>query len=274
MSIIHPTAIVEDGARLGADVTVGAFSIVGRDVTLEDGVTLDAHVLIRGRTVIGARTRIAAFAVIGGEAQDLSYKGEETSLVIGADCVIREHVTIHRGTARGRGVTRIGANCFLMIGAHIAHDCVVGDNVILTNQAMLGGHSEVGDFVILGGIAAVLQRTRVGPHAFLGGMTGATRDIIPFAIATGRIARLAGINVIGLRRRGYDKPTLHAIHRAYNGFFKSKGPRDERLAAVAEAYGSVPAVAALLDFIRESGNRPLALPRDRGTGDDDYRDDA
>jgi UDP-N-acetylglucosamine acyltransferase len=276
MSIIHPTAIVEDGARLGADVTVGAFSIVGSGVTLEDGVTLDAHVLIRGRTVVGARTRVAAFAVIGGEAQDLSYKGEETSLIIGPDCVIRENVTIHRGTARGHGVTTIGANCFLMIGAHIAHDCVLGNNVILTNQAMLGGHAEIGDFAILGGVVAVLQRTRIGAHAFIGGMTGVTRDIIPYGIGTGRIARLAGINVLGLKRRGYDKPTLHAIHLAYNGFFKTKGPRNERLAAVTEAYGSVPAVAAMLDFIRASGNRPLALPRERGGAgeDDDYSDDA
>jgi UDP-N-acetylglucosamine acyltransferase len=275
MSIIHPTAIVEDGARLGADVTVGAFSIVGRDVTLEDGVTLDAHVLIRGRTVIGARTRIAAFAVIGGEAQDLSYKGEDTSLVIGPDCVVRENATIHRGTARGRGVTTIGARCFLMIGVHIAHDCLIGDNVILTNQTMLGGHAEIGDFAILGGIVAVLQRSRIGAHAFIGGMTGVTRDIIPYGVGTGRIARLAGINVLGLKRRGFDKATLHAIHRAYNDFFKSKGPRNERLAAVTEAYGSVPGVAAMLDFIRASGNRPLALPREhKASDDDDYSDEA
>jgi len=271
MGLIHPTAIVEDGARLGADVTVGAFSIVGRDVTLEDGVSLDSHVMVRGRTTLGARTRVAAMAVIGGEAQDLSYKGEDTSIVIGPDCIIREHVTIHRGTARGRGVTRIGARCFLMIASHVAHDCIVGDNVILTNQAILGGHSQIGDHAILGGMVAVLQRTRVGAHAFITGVSGVTRDIIPYGIATGRIARLAGINVVGLKRRGFDRPTLHAIHLAYRQFFRSKGPRAERLAAVAETYGSVPAVALMLDFIREAGNRPLALPRERGeAGDDDY----
>jgi UDP-N-acetylglucosamine acyltransferase len=275
MSLVHPTAIVEDGARLGADVTVGAFSIVGRDVTLEDGVSLDAHVVVRGRTAIGARTRVAAMSVIGGEAQDLSYKGEDTAVVIGPDCVIREHVTIHRGTARGRGVTRIGANCFMMIAAHVAHDCIVGENVILTNQAILGGHSQIGDNAILGGMVAVLQRTRIGAHAFISGVSGVTRDIIPYGIATGRIARLGGINIVGLKRRGFDKPTLHAIHRAYRQFFSSKGPRAERLAAVTEAYGSVPAVAVMLDFIRESGNRPLALPRSRGErGDEDYSDGA
>jgi UDP-N-acetylglucosamine acyltransferase len=266
MNLVHPTAIVEDGARLGADVTVGAFSIVGRDVTLEDGVSLDAHVLVRGRTTIGARTRVATMSVIGGEAQDLSYKGEDTSVVIGPDCIIREHVTIHRGTARGGGVTKIGANCFIMIGSHVAHDCAIGDNVILTNQATLGGHTHIGDYAILGGVVAVLQRTRIGPHAFVGGMSGVTRDIIPYGISTGRIAHLAGINVVGLKRRGFDKPTIHAIHRAYERFFKSSGTRAERLAAVSAAFGSVPAVAMLLDFIRDAGNRPLALPRTRGAG--------
>lgn len=269
MSLVHPTAIVEDGARLGADVTVGAFSIVGRDVTLEDGVSLDAHVLVRGRTTIGVRTRVATMSVIGGEAQDLSYKGEDTSVVIGPDCIIREHVTIHRGTARGGGVTRIGANCFIMIGSHVAHDCAIGDNVILTNQATLGGHTRIGDYAILGGVVAVLQRTRIGPHAFVGGMSGVTRDIIPYGISTGRIAHLAGINVVGLKRRGFDKPTIHAIHRAYQQFFKSPGTRAERLGAVSAAYGSVPAVALMLDFIREAGNHPLALPRTHGAGDNE-----
>jgi UDP-N-acetylglucosamine acyltransferase len=274
MSLIHPTAIVEDGARLGADVTVGAFSVVGRDVTLEDGVSLDAHVMIRGRTTIGARSRVATFAVIGGEAQDLSYKGEDTAVVIGPDCIIREHVTIHRGTARGRGVTTLGAHCFVMIGAHVAHDCTLGDHVILTNQATLGGHSEIGEYAILGGLVGVQQRSRIGAHSFIGGMTGISRDVVPFVMATGRFARLAGINVVGLKRRGYDKDALHALHLAYRLFFMSQGPRAERLAALTDQFGSVPAVGVLIDFIRASGNRPLALPREPGIGtDDDYDSD-
>jgi UDP-N-acetylglucosamine acyltransferase len=273
MSLVHPTAIVEDGARLGADVTVGAFSIVGRDVTLEDGVSLDAHVIVRGRTTIGTRSRVATMSVIGGEAQDLSYKGEDTAVVIGPDCIIREHVTIHRGTVRGGGVTRIGSNCFIMIGSHIAHDCAIGYNVILTNQATLGGHTHIGDHAILGGVVAVLQRTRIGPHAFIGGMSGVTRDIIPYGISTGRIAHLAGINVVGLKRRGFDKPTIHAIHLAYNQFFKGTGTRAERLAAATAAYGGVPAVAVMLDFIRDAGNRALALPRMRGTSDTEEESD-
>jgi UDP-N-acetylglucosamine acyltransferase len=264
MSLIHPTAIVEDGARLGADVSVGAFSIVGSEATLEDGVTLDAHVIIRGGSTIGARTRVAAFAVIGGEAQDLSYKGEPTTTVIGPDCVIREHVTIHRGTARGRGATTIGANCFFMIGAHVAHDCVGGDNVILTNQAMLGGHSEIGHYAIIGAVVGVQQRCRVGAHAFIGGLTGVTRDIVPFAMATGRWARLGGINVIGLSRRGYSRKAIHQLRSAYELFFASPGSRAERLAALTEKFVDAPAVAELIDFIRAAGDRPLALPRRAG----------
>jgi UDP-N-acetylglucosamine acyltransferase len=261
MGLIHPTAIVEDGARLGADVTVGAFSIVGSEATLEDGVTLDAHVIIRGRSTIGARTRIAAFAVIGGEAQDLSYKGEPTTAVIGPDCVIREYVTIHRGTARGRGATTIGANCFFMIGAHVAHDCIVGDNVILTNQAMLGGHSEVGHYAIVGAVVGVQQRCRVGAHAFIGGLTGVTRDIVPFVMATGRWARLGGVNVIGLSRRGFSREAIHQLRAAYELFFSTSGPRAERLATLTERFAGVPAVEEFATFIREAGNRPLALPR-------------
>jgi len=274
MSLIHPTAIVEDGARLGADVTVGAFSVVGSESTLEDGVTLDAHVMIRGRTKIGARTRVATFAVIGGEAQDLSYKGEDSAVEIGRDCIIREHVTIHRGTARGRGVTSIGDECFVMIGAHIAHDCLIGDHVILTNQATLGGHTEIGEWAILGGLVGVQQRSRIGAHAFVGGMTGISRDVVPFVMASGRFARLAGINAVGLKRRGFDRETLHALHQAYRLFFLSEGPRAERLAAVETEFGEFPAVGEFVDFIRASGNRALALPRKGGpdSTNDDYED--
>lgn len=278
MGLIHPTAIVEDGARLGADVTVGAFSIVSSEAVLEDGVTLDAHVIIRGRTTIGARTRIAAFAVIGGEAQDLSYKGEPTTVVIGPDCIIREHVTVHRGTARGRGETAIGANCFFMIASHVAHDCIVGNNVILTNQATLGGHAEIGDFAILGGLAAVQQRCRIGPHAFVGGVTGVTRDVVPYAIAVGARVQLAGINVIGLRRRGFDHKTIHQLREAYRLFFAATGSRTERLAMLTERFGGVPAVEVFIDFIRATGDHPLALPRKTtdakfGDGQDDSEDD-
>ena len=267
MRCIHPTAIVEDGARVGADVTVGAFSVIGRNVVIEDGVTVDSHVIVSGRTTIGARTRISPFAAIGGEAQDLSSVGEDTAIVIGRDCVVREHVTIHLGTKRGRGTTTIGAHCFLMIGSHVAHDCTVGDHAILTNEAVLGGHAEIGAYAILGGLAAVQQRQRIGAHAFVGGQTGVRCDVVPFVMAVGNHAQLAGINVIGLRRRGFGRDVIHSLRAAYRTFFMTGGPRAERLARVADKFVGIPAVDAFVAFIRDGGDRPLTLPRAPGSHD-------
>ncbi len=264
MKRVHPTAIVEDGARLGEEVTIGAYSQIGSDVVIEDGVVLQSHVIVSGRTTIGARTRVSPFAAIGGEPQDLSYKDEKTAIVIGADCVIREYATVHRGTAKGRGTTTVGSHCFLMIGSHIAHDCLVGDHVILTNQSTLGGHCEIGEYAILGGLAAVQQWTRIGAHAFVSGLTGVTRDIIPFVMVTGHRDVLAGINVRGLKRRGFDRETIHALRTAYEVFFFSSGSRAERLAQVAERFGDVPAVGRMIEFIRATGERPMGLPRSRG----------
>lgn len=266
---IHPTAIVEDGARLGAGVTVGAFTIIGPSVVLEDGVQVDHHAVIRGRTTIGQRTRISPFAMIGGDPQDLSYKGEDTAVVIGPDCILREHMTVHRGTARGRGATTIGAHCFLMGGSHVAHDCVLGDRVILTNAALVGGHATIGDYAILGGGAAVQQRTRVGAHCFIGGLSGVTRDVVPFAMALGHRARLAGINVRGLRRRDFDSESIHQIRSAYHMFFGNGGSRPERIAMLTERFAGSAGVALLVEFLRQSGDRPLALPRPVGAEDDD-----
>jgi len=269
MNRIHPTAIVEDGARIGAEVSLGPYTIVGRDATLGDGVSLDAHVVIAGRTTIGARTRVATFAAIGGEPQDVTYKNEPTAVEIGPDCVIREHVTVHRGTARGRGTTSVGAHCFLMIASHVAHDCIVGDHAILTNQATIGGHVVIGEHAILGGLAAVQQRCRVGAHAFIGGLTGVDGDVAPFATARGLRARLAGINVRGLKRRGFDRETVHALRSAYNTFFFSDGTRAERLAAVADRFGDSPPVAEFVAFVRASDERRLILPRGRFEDADD-----
>jgi UDP-N-acetylglucosamine acyltransferase len=269
---VHPTAIIEDGARIGAGVTVGPFSLIGNNVTLADGVVVDARVIIRGRTTIGERTRISAHAYIGGEPQDLSYRGEDTAIEIGADCIIRENATIHRGTAHGRGMTSIGNHVFMMVGSHVAHDCVVGDHVILTNNALLGGHSQIGDYAILGGAAAVQQRTRIGAHCFIGGLTGVERDVVPYAMAVGQHAEIAGINVRGLKRRGFDLPAILALRAAFRMFFNAHGPRAERIAAVEEAFGGVAAVGPLLDFLRAAGEKPLTLPRKAGWAHDDDLD--
>jgi UDP-N-acetylglucosamine acyltransferase len=269
MADIHPTAIIEDGARLGAEVKVGPYAIVGRSVTLGDGVALDAHAIVRGRTTIGAHTTVGAFSAIGGEPQDTSYRGEDTAVEIGARCSIREYVTVHRGTARGRGLTTVGADCMLMVAAHVAHDCIVGDHVILTNQATLGGHVHVGEYAIVGGLSAVQQRCWIGAHCFIGGTSGVTRDVVPFAMANGQRVALAGINVRGLRRRGFDADTIHALRGAQRLFFALPGRRDERIAAVEHAFGGFAAVGQFVDFLKAVANRPLALPRRQDDEPDD-----
>jgi UDP-N-acetylglucosamine acyltransferase len=263
MNAIHPTAIVEDGARLGDNVTIGPYSTIGPEVVLGDNVMVQSHVAIFGRTEIGAGTRISPFVAIGAEPQDTSYRGEPTSVVIGTNCIIREHASVHRGTARGRGVTRVGNNCFLMIGAHVAHDCIVGDHALLINNATLGGHVEVGEHAILGGLSAVQQRCRVGAHAFIGGVSGVTSNVIPFAMALGERARLGGLNIVGLKRRGFDRQTMHALRAAYQSIFYGKGTRTERVDRVASEYAEVPAVMMIVDFIRKAGDDPLCLPRAR-----------
>jgi UDP-N-acetylglucosamine acyltransferase len=261
MTDIHHTAIVEDGARLGVGVRVGPFTTIGPEVVLGDGVIVGSHVVIAGKTEIGAGTRIHPFAAIGGPPQDVTYRDEPTSVVIGRDCIIRENVTIHRGTARGRQQTAIGDKCFLMVGAHVAHDCRIGNNVLFVNGATLGGHVEVGDNAILGGLAGIQQRCRIGANAFIAGLTGVPTDVIPFATAIGDRAKLGGLNIVGLKRRGFDRPTIHALRAAYKTIFSGIGAREERLARVEADHGDVPPVMVIVDFIRAGGGRPLCSPR-------------
>ena len=272
MHDIHPTAIVEDGARLGADVCIGAYAIIGNGAVLGDGVVVHPHARVSGLTEIGAGARIHSFAAVGGEPQDTSYRDEPTAVAIGSDCIIREYATVHRGTARGRGRTVVGNKCFLMIGAHVAHDCVVADHVLMVNNATLGGHCEVGEHAILGGLAAVQQHCRIGAHAFIGGLTGVPTDVIPFASAIGERARLGGLNIVGLKRRGFDRRSIHALRAAYQAIFSGKGTRLQRLDSVVAEFGDVPAVMTMVEFIRAGGDRPLCAPRRRVTrtgGDDD-----
>ncbi|MCP4380439.1 MAG: acyl-ACP--UDP-N-acetylglucosamine O-acyltransferase [Hyphomicrobiales bacterium] len=262
MPDIHPTAIVEDGARLGNGVTIGPYSVIGSEVELADEVSVDSHVVISGHTTVGAGTRIFPFAVIGGPPQDTSYAGEPTRTVIGSKCIIREQATVSRGTVKGKSKTTIGDRCFLMIGAHVAHDCVVADEVVLVNNATLGGHCEIGEHAILGGLSAVQQNCRVGAHAFIGGVSGVAKDVIPFVSALGDRAEIAGLNIVGLKRRGYDRPTIHALRAAYKAVFDGDGTRTERVERVAEQYADVPAAMMIVEFIRAGGDRPLTLPRD------------
>lgn len=259
---IHPAAIVAAGAKIGADVTIGPYCMVGPDVELGDGVELLSHVVVMGHTTIGARTRIFPFASIGHAPQDLRYKDEPTTLDIGVECIIREGVTMNPGTPNGTGKTLVGDRCFFLAQSHVAHDCRVGNNVILTNNVMLAGHCKIGDFAIIGGGAGIHQYVRVGPHAFIGGLAGVENDVIPYGMVLGNRAYLAGLNIIGLRRRGFSREQIHDLRRAYRLLFANEGTLAERVEDVAEEFAKHPTVHEILDFIRGNGERALCTPRE------------
>ena len=260
---IHPTAIVADGARVGKNVCIGAFCTVGPQVQIDDDAVLHSNVVVDGQTYIGSGVQLFPFAVVGTPPQDIAYGSEPTSVRIGSNCIIREHVTIHRGTTRGVGVTTIGDNCYLMVGAHIAHDCDIGNHVIIVNNVALAGHVAIGDHAIIGGLTGIQQRVRIGAHAFIGGMSSVVADIIPFAAATGSSrAELAGLNIVGLKRRGFDRRTIHALRAAYQAIFNGVGTLQERIDSVAADFSEVPPVLQIVDFIRAAGDRPLTRPRE------------
>ena len=261
---IHPMAVVEPGARLGAGVTVGPFCTVGSHVELGEGVTLISHVAVAGRTSVGARTRIFPFASIGHEPQDLKYQGEPSRLEIGSDCLIREGVTMNPGTAQGGLLTRVGHHGVFLANSHVAHDCQVGDHVIFSNNVMLAGHCRVADYVIMGGGAAVHQFVRIGRNAFVGGMAGVEHDVIPYGMALGNRAYLAGLNVVGLKRRGFTRDQIHELRRAYRALFAPEGTLKERVADVAESFAAQAEVGEILGFIRDGGDRAVCVPRDPG----------
>lgn len=258
---VHPTAVVEDGAKLAAGVKVGPFCVVGRDVTLGERVELVSHVVVAGTTDIGAGTRIFPFASIGHQPQDLKYKGEPCSLSIGSDCIIREGVTMNPGTAGGGSVTVVGDGCAFLANSHVGHDCRVGNGVIFSNNVMLAGHCNVGDFAIIGGGAAVIQYARVGHHAFVGGMSGLENDLIPYGMALGNRAYLSGLNIVGLQRRGFSRTDIHDLRRAYRLLFAAEGTLVERMEDVAEEFAGHASVQEILAFIRQGGKRSLCTPK-------------
>ena len=264
MGVIHPTAIVADTARIGPDVEIGPYCTVGGRVELGAGAKLISHVVADGHTKIGARTTIYPFASIGLRPQDLKYRGEDSSLEIGADCTIREHVTMNPGTEGGGLLTRVGAKCLFMVGAHVAHDCVIGDGVIMANNATLGGHVMIGDYAIIGGLAAVHQFVRIGAHAMIGGMSGVENDVIPYGSAMGDRARLSGLNIVGLKRRGFSRDDIHTLRQSYRLLFAQEGTMQERVDDVVELYENVEAVMDIVEFIRGSKNRAVLQPREEG----------
>jgi UDP-N-acetylglucosamine acyltransferase len=262
LNSVHPSAVVEAGARLGEDVEIGPFCHVGPQVAIGDGAKLLSHVVVAGDTVVGARTQIFPFASIGHAPQDLKYKGEPTRLRIGADCVIREGVTANPGTEGGGGETIVGDRCVLLANCHVAHDCRLGEGVILSNNVMLAGHCRVGDYAILSGGAAVHQFVRIGAHAFLGGLTGIGEDLIPFGMAIGNRGWLAGLNVIGMKRRGFTGEQIHSARRAYRQLFAGEGTLRERIERVAQDFANDAATQQIVAFLREGGDRAVLTPRD------------
>lgn len=257
---LHPTAIIHDGAKLGKGVTIGPWCIVGPQVTLEDRVSLQSHVIIDGHTVIGEDTTVHPFAVLGGRPQHLAHLGEDTRLVVGARNHIREHVTMHTGTVKGGGVTEVGNDCLFMVGSHVAHDCHVGNNVVLANNASLGGHVQVGDFVFLGGLCGIHQFARIGRYSFVGGAAMVTKDVIPYGSVWGNHARLEGLNLVGLKRRGFSRDLILALRTAYRMMFAPEGTFQERLDDVLENFSDIAQVNEIVQFIREDSNRPICLP--------------
>ena len=260
---IHPTAVVDPAATLGEAVSIGPYSVVGAGVTLKDSVRLEAHVVVDGNTVIGEGTRIFPFASIGLIPQDLKYEGERSRLEIGRHCTIREHATISPGTASASLLTRLGDHCHIMIGAHVGHDCWIGDHVILVNNATLGGHVKIGDHAILGGLSAVHQFVRIGDHAFVGGMTGVEQDVIPYGMVVGDRGYLNGLNLVGLKRRGFERDTIHTLRKVYRTLFDADGDGalSERIEVIAKEHGEDGPIGQLLTFLRDCGKRGVVRPR-------------
>lgn len=257
---IHPTAVIDPAAEIGTGVSIGPFSCVGPNVKLGDNVRLLSHVVVDGRTTVGEGTQIYPFSSIGLPPQDLKYQGEPSELHIGKNNVIREHVTMNPGTEGGGMVTRVGDGGLFMVGIHVGHDCQIGNNVIMANNATLAGHVVLEDFVIIGGLSAVHQFVRIGAHAMVGGVTGVGKDIIPYGSATGNRANLVGLNVIGMKRRGFGRDELTGLRSAYKELFGEGGTLTERVEAVAEKFVECAPVVEVVAFLRGQSHRGFMLP--------------
>ena len=266
--MIDASARIEAGAAIGQNVSIGPYCTIGPHVSVGDGCRLHAHVNLTGHTTIGARTVIHPFASLGSAPQSVKYRGGPTRLVVGADCDIREGVTLNTGTEDDRGVTQVGDRCFLMVGAHVAHDCLVGNNVVFANNVVLGGHVTVGDNVMFGGGVAVRQFVRIGEGAMIVGLSGVRADLIPWGMAHGPLAHLIGLNVVGMRRSGVSKAEILRVRRAYEALFFGEGEFRAQLDQVEREYGGDARVRKIVDFIR-AGKRPLTMAIRRGDSDED-----
>ncbi|MFN4230240.1 acyl-ACP--UDP-N-acetylglucosamine O-acyltransferase [Parvibaculum sp.] len=261
MTEIHPTALVDPKADVAPSAKVGPYCVVGPNVVLGEGVVLHSHVVVEGRTSVGARTEIYPFASIGHQPQDLKFKGEPSTLEIGTDNLIREHVTMNPGTEGGGMVTRVGNHCAFLTASHVGHDSIVGNHVVFSNNVMLAGHCKIDDYVIFGGGAALHQFGRVGKHAFIGGMSAVENDVIPYGLVIGNRAHLVGLNLVGLRRRGFTRDQMQSMREAYNLLFAEGGTLRDRVEAVAGRFGDKPEVMEIVDFIRTEADRAICMPR-------------
>jgi UDP-N-acetylglucosamine acyltransferase len=262
MSMIDPTARIEDGAVIGAGTSIGPYCVIGPHVVIGADCKLVAHVHVAGHTTIADRCVIYPFAALGGPPQDLSYRGEPTRLEIGEGCTIREGVTMNVGTKKGGGITRVGARGYFMNNSHIGHDCIVGNDVIFATSATLGGHCEIGDFVYIGGLSAVHQFVRIGSQTMVGGVCGVRSDVIPFGLVKGRYASLQGLNIIGMRRRKFTRERLATVRSFYQRLFHGRGIFADRLDRVQTLGATDPAIQQILTFIGGGKHRSLCLPAD------------
>lgn len=269
---IHPNAVIAAGARLGAGVRIGPWCTIGAEAEIGDGVELVSHVVVDGHVRLGANTRVFPFATIGLPPQDLKYRNEPTRVEIGENCLIREHVTIHRGTPNGGGLTSIGEGSMLMCVVHIAHDCHLGPRNIVANNVMFGGHIHTGEQVFIGGGSAIHQFVRIGRHAAIGGMSGVEGDVIPYGLVMGNRARLSGLNLVGLKRRGFTRPQIHALRGAFRLLFRAEGTLDDRMDEAAVRFAGEPVVHEVLAFMRADARRPLCRAANLRDADSEFDD--
>ena len=249
---VHPSAVVSPKAKIADGVCIGPFSIIGERVEIGRDTVIDSHVVIDGNTVIGEKNRVYPYVSLGLPPQDVGYSGEDTRLVIGDENIIREFVTVNRATTKQDRVTRIGNNNYLMAYAHVAHDCTLGNSIIMSNAATLGGHIEIGDKAIIGGLVAIHQFVRIGAYAFIGGMTATVKDIPPFMMASGDRAKLYGLNVRGLKREGFSREKIDGLKRAYQIIWRDHHLLNEAIKRVQEEIAPFGELDMLIDFITSS----------------------
>ena len=257
--MIHKTAIVNSKAKIASSANIGPYCVIGANVVIGENVTIHSHVSVSGNTKIGNDNKIYPFASIGNDPQDLKYNGEETKLIIGDNNKIREYVTINPGTEGGGGLTKIGNNCLFMISSHVAHDCYVGNNVIIANNVPLGGHVSIEDNVVIGGNSAVQQFTRIGKMAMVGGMTGVLYDVIPYGLSTGNRNTLQGLNLIGLRRAKFDNKEILGLSEAYKEIFATKN-LSENISKLNGIFKENPLVKDVIEFITKDKKRSICTP--------------